>query len=188
MSKFAIRSLDIPEILLVTPKKFGDGRGYFMETYSAAEYSEFGIKTTFVQDNQSLSERLGTIRGLHFQTPPKPQAKLIRVLHGRIFDVAVDLRRDSPTYGRWCGAVLTAEAGEQLFIPRGFGHGFCTLEPGTEVAYKVDEYYAPECEVGLIWDDPTIGISWPITRAEAVLSERDRKLPAFSSFDSPFHV
>lgn len=188
MTKFAARSLDIPEILLITPKKFGDARGYFMETYSAAEYSNLGIDTIFVQDNQSLSEKSGTLRGLHFQVPPKPQAKLIRVLQGRIFDVAVDLRRGSPTYGRWCAAKLTAQGGEQLFIPRGFAHGFCTLEPNTEVAYKVDEYYAPECEVGLIWDDPTIGISWPIIRAEAVLSERDRKWPLFTSFDSPFRI
>jgi dTDP-4-dehydrorhamnose 3,5-epimerase len=186
MSKFTIRPLDIPEVFLVTPKRFGDVRGYFMETYSAAEYSSLGIKTTFVQDNQSLSEKQGTVRGLHFQVPPKPQAKLIRVLHGRIFDVAVDLRRGSPTYGQGCAATLTAQGAEQLFIPRGFAHGYCTLEPNTEVAYKVDEYYAPDCEVGLIWNDPTIGISWPVGQAEAALSERDRKLPLFTSFDSPF--
>jgi dTDP-4-dehydrorhamnose 3,5-epimerase len=188
MSKFSARSLDIPGIILVTPKKIGDVRGYFIETYNVAEYSDLGINATFVQDNQSLSEKSGTVRGLHFQIPPKSQAKLIRVLQGGIFDVAVDLRRGSPTYGRWCAARLTAEGGEQLFVPRGFAHGYCSLEPNTEVAYKVDEYYAPECEVGLIWDDSTIGISWPVTQAEAVLSERDRKLPLFTSFDSPFHI
>jgi dTDP-4-dehydrorhamnose 3,5-epimerase len=123
-----------------------------------------------VQDNQSLSARPGTVRGLHFQGPPAPQAKLVRVLRGSILDVAVDLRRGSPTFGRWCGAMLTASGGEQLFLPRGFAHGFCTLEPDTEVAYKMDGYHAPECEAGVLWNDPEIGISWPVDAATAILS------------------
>ncbi|MBM3608831.1 MAG: dTDP-4-keto-6-deoxy-D-glucose epimerase, partial [Alphaproteobacteria bacterium] len=124
--------------------------------------------------------------GLHFQVPPKPQAKLVRVLAGAIFDVAVDIRRSSPTYGRWCGATLTAEGGEQLYVPRGFAHAFCTLEPGTLVAYKVDGYYAPDCDAGLIWNDPGIAIVWPEQASAPVISDKDAKLPRFRDFQSPF--
>jgi dTDP-4-dehydrorhamnose 3,5-epimerase len=130
----------------------------------------------------------GTIRGLHFQIPPEPQAKLIRVLRGSIFDVAVDLRQGSPTYGYWCAANLTADGGEQLFVPRGFAHGFCTLEANTEVAYKVDGFYAPGCDAGLRWDDPDLAIAWPIAKDDIMVSDKDAKLPYFRGFDSPFKL
>ena len=181
-----VHALDIPTVLLVRPKKFGDERGYFVETYNADTYAAAGIACTFVQDNQSLSASPGTIRGLHFQIPPRPQAKLVRVLRGSIFDVAVDLRRGSPTYGRWCGATLSAADGEQIFVPVGFAHGFCTLEADTEVAYKVDGLYAPACDAGIAWNDPTLGIRWPIEPIAAIVSGKDAKAPSFADFVSPF--
>jgi len=184
----SVERLSIEAVILVKPKKFGDARGYFLESYNARAFAEAGIDVTFVQDNQSLSVQRGTIRGLHFQTPPEQQAKLVRVLKGSIFDVAVDLRRGSQTYGRWCAATLTGEGAEQVFIPRGFAHGFCTLEPDTEVAYKVDGFYAPACDAGLRWDDPDIGIDWPVGASDAILSEKDMKLPSFAGFVSPFTI
>ena len=186
MSKFAFEPLAIPAVVLIRPKKFGDARGYFMETYSAEAFAAAGIEAAFAQDNQSLSATAGVVRGLHFQAPPVPQAKLIRVLKGAIFDVAVDIRLGSPTYGRWCAATLTADGAEQLFVPRGFAHGFCTLEPNTEVVYKVDGPYAPQTEGGIAWNDPTLAIDWPITAAEAQLSGKDTVLPGFAEFASPF--
>jgi dTDP-4-dehydrorhamnose 3,5-epimerase len=180
--------LSIKAVILVRPKKFGDARGYFLESYNARAYAEAGINVTFVQDNQSLSAQRGTVRGLHFQTPPEPQAKLVRVLKGSIFDVAVDLRRGSETYGKWCSAILTGDGAEQLFVPRGFAHGFCTLEENTEVAYKVDGFYAPACDAGLRWDDPDIGITWPVASKDAVLSDKDGKMPPFATFTSPFSI
>jgi dTDP-4-dehydrorhamnose 3,5-epimerase len=181
-----IASLDIPDVKLIRPKKVVDPRGFFVETYSRRDYAAAGIACEFVQDNCSLSTRSGTVRGLHFQRPPAAQAKLVRVLRGAIFDVAVDIRRHSPTYGRWCGVTLTADGGEQVFVPRGFAHGFCTLEPDTEVAYKVDDYYAPEHNAGIIWDDPDIAVRWPVEAAHACLSDSDRGLPRLAGFDSPF--
>ena len=186
MSKFAFEPLAIPAVVLIRPKKFGDARGYFMETYSTEAFAAAGIEAAFVQDNQSLSATAGVVRGLHFQAPPVPQAKLIRVLKGVIFDVAVDIRVGSPSYGRWCAATLTADGAEQLFVPRGFAHGFCTLEPNTEVVYKVDGPYAPQTEGGIAWNDPTLAIDWPITAAEAQLSGKDTVLPGFAEFASPF--
>lgn len=186
MSKFTTVVLAIPGVKLVTVEKFGDSRGYFMETYSHRDYATLGIDCEFVQDNQSLSAQRGTIRGLHFQIPPEPQAKLVRVLKGSIFDVAVDIRRGSPTYGKWCGATLTADQGEQLFVPRGFAHAFCTLEPNTEVVYKVDSYYAPACDAGIIWNDPDIAVEWPIAQTDAILSAKDAKLPRLADLDIPF--
>lgn len=170
----------------MTPRHFCDARGYFVETYSTRSAQRAGLTMTFVQDNQSLSLKRGTVRALHFQVPPKPQAKLVRVVRGSIYDVALDLRIGSPTYGRWEAMTLTAQAGEQLFIPRGCAHGFCTLEANTELAYKVDDYYAPEAEHGLAWDDPTLAISWPVSPTEAVLSDRDQRLGHFADFVSPF--
>src|SRR5215207_7888117 len=167
MSKVTGKRLEIEDVFLISPSKFGDRRGYFLETYSLARYREIGIAAVFVQDNQSFSATAGTVRGLHFQSPPAAQAKLVRVLRGSIFDVAVDIRRGSPTYGRWCGSVLSAEGAEQIFIPPGFAHGFCTMESDTEVAYKVDAYYSPECESGVLWNDPALGIDWPIDPAVA---------------------
>ena len=148
---------------------------------------KLGLRACFVQDNQSLSVKRGTVRALHFQVPPKPQAKLVRVLRGSIYDVAVDLRVGSPTYGQWTAHTLSAEGGQQLFVPRGFAHGFCTLEPNTEVAYKVDDYYAPQCERGLAWDDPTLAIVWPVSPGDAVLSDKDCRLGRFADFVSPFY-
>lgn len=181
-----IERLSIPDVILFKPRRFEDSRGYFMETFRAAELAEAGIDTTFVQDNQSLSRQVGTIRGLHFQTPAAAQAKLVRVVAGAILDVAVDLRRASPTYGRWVGAMLSAENGHSLFIPRGFAHGFCTTEADTVVTYKCDAYYAPASDGGLNFADPVIGIDWPVTADRALVSEKDAKLPLFAGFASPF--
>jgi dTDP-4-dehydrorhamnose 3,5-epimerase len=186
LSNLTAKPLSIRGLVLIVPQKFGDERGYFVETYNAKTFAEIGIDATFVQDNESLSAQKGTVRGLHLQVPPQPQAKLVRVLKGSIMDVVVDIRRGSPSYGRWCSVTLTAAGGEQLFIPRGFAHGFCTLEPDTEVAYKVDGYYAPECDTGIFWNDPEIGIAWPVDPAAAILSTKDRGLPPLRDFASPF--
>lgn len=185
---FSIERLEIAELLLVRSKRFEDQRGYFMEVWSEDAFRKLGIATNFVQDNQSLSVKRGTVRGLHFQLPPHPQAKLVRVLQGSIFDVAVDLRIDSPTYGRWCGVTLAASEPEQLFIPRGFAHGFVTLEPNTIVAYRVDAPYAPACDAGIRWDDPSIGISWPFDSDGAVVSTKDAALGSMAEFQSPFRL
>jgi len=181
-----IKTFPIAGVMLLTPRRFADARGYFVETYNEREFVKAGIRTMFVQDNQSFSTEAGTIRGLHFQLPPAPQAKLVRVLRGSVYDVAIDVRAGSPTYGRWIAETLTAERGEQLFVPRGFAHGFCTLEPATEVAYKVDGFYAPECDSGIAFDDPTLAITWPVKPGTAVLSDKDRKLGTFRDFVSPF--
>lgn len=180
--------LALEGVTLFHPKKFSDVRGYFIVTFNAQAYAAAGVNCAFVQDNQSLSRAAGTIRGLHFQRPPSVQAKLVRVLRGAIFDVVVDLRRGSQSYGQWCAATLTGEGGEQIFVPRGFAHGFCSLEPDTEVAYKVDDYYAPSCEGGIRWDDPGLAIPWPVPPGAAVISKKDALLPFLESFISPFGV
>jgi dTDP-4-dehydrorhamnose 3,5-epimerase len=180
------QEMKLPGAWLLQPTRLEDARGYFVETYNAELLRRIGIDAVFVQDNQSFSVAAGTVRGLHFQLPPEPQAKLVRVVRGRIFDVAVDLRRGSPTYGQWIGEVLDAKNGQQLFIPRGFAHGFCTLEADTEVAYKVDGFYSPDCDSGILWNDPTLAIHWPIAPEQAVLSPKDRSLPEFLLFESPF--
>jgi dTDP-4-dehydrorhamnose 3,5-epimerase len=181
-----IKTTKLPGVLLLKPRRFADARGYFVETYNAQLFRQSGIMVHFVQDNQSFSIRKGTIRGLHFQLPPKAQAKLIRVLRGSIFDVAVDLRLESPTYKQWLAEEISAESGEQIFVPRGLAHGFCTLEPNTEVAYQVDGYYAPASESGIIWNDPSLNVPWPVGPNEAILSEKDRKLGAFKDLVTPF--
>lgn len=186
MSSLNVRRTNIPDVIVIRPRRFSDERGWFTETYNSRSFSEVLGDTAFVQDNQACSLQRGTLRGLHFQVPPEPQAKLVRVLRGSIFDVAVDLRVGSPTYGCWIGETLTAEGGEQLYVPRGFAHGYCSLEDATEVAYKVDGFYSPSCDAGLAWNDPTIGIKWPIEPTEAVLSDKDRVLPSFGTFNSPF--
>jgi dTDP-4-dehydrorhamnose 3,5-epimerase len=186
MGNFTASSLAIPDVLLIKPRKFRDARGFFMETYVESAFAAFGITARFVQDNHSLSEPRGTIRGLHFQRPPHAQAKLVRAVRGSAFDVAVDLRRGSPTFGKWCGAMLTADGGEQIFLPRGFAHGFCTCEPNTEIVYKVDDVYAPDCDAGLVWNDPVLAVEWPVAAAEVLVSDKDARLPGFSSFQSPF--
>lgn len=162
---------------MITPPKFGDHRGFFSETYNKRALAEAGLDLEFVQDNHSLSAQKGTLRGLHFQTPPFGQDKLVRVTRGAILDVAVDLRRGSPTYGQHVSAELSAESWSQLLVPIGFAHGFVTLEPDTEVLYKVTQYYSPECDRGLLWNDPDLGIPWPVAEADAILSDKDRKHP-----------
>ena len=174
-------------VKLISGKRFADSRGWFSEVYNANAFAERGVGVTFVQDNQSFSRAQGTIRGLHFQRPPHAQAKLVRCLRGAIFDVAVDVRKGSPTYGRWVGAELSAENGKQLFIPVGFAHGFFTLQADTEIFYKVSDFYAPTCDGGLRWNDPTICVAWPdMSNGQPLLSEKDEKLPFLSEFDSPF--
>lgn len=176
----------IPAVKIIVPKSFGDARGSFSETYNSARFSECGIDLAFVQDNQSRSSQVGTLRGLHFQSAPKAQDKLIRVLRGRIFDVAVDLRRNSPTYGKWVGEELSADNMKQLLVPIGFAHGFCTLEPDTEVLYKVTEYYSQPNDLGIAWDDPDIAIGWPLASRSAVLSAKDSQQPAFRDLPAYF--
>lgn len=181
-----VESLDIPAVRLIVPRRFPDGRGWFAETYSRRALAGFGIADDFVQDNHAYSGRRGTIRGLHFQLPPHAQAKIVRVARGSIYDVAVDLRRGSPTYGGFVGAVLSAENGAQLYIPAGFAHGLCTLEDDTEVLYKASDFYAPALEGSIRWDDPDIGIPWPLEGGQPVIAARDAEAPTLAAFDSPF--
>jgi dTDP-4-dehydrorhamnose 3,5-epimerase len=177
---------EIPDVKRIKPKRFGDARGWFSETFRADAMARAGITTPFVQDNQSFSAPAGTLRGLHFQTPPAAQAKLVRVLAGAILDVAVDIRQGSPTFGRYVAVRLDAEIGEQLFVPHGFAHGFCTLEPNTMVSYKVDAYYSPANDRNIAWNDPDIGIDWPVTEAEAILSGKDKAAPRLASLEKLF--
>ncbi len=183
-----IERLAIPEVLVITPPKFGDARGYFSETYNAARYADAGVTETFVQDNQSLSSQKGVLRGLHCQIAPNVQGKLVRVLRGAIWDVAVDIRHGSPTYGRHAVAVLSAENWSQLWVPGGFLHGFCTLEPDTEVVYKVTAPFDKAAERGVIWNDPGLAVPWPISAEEAVLSEKDTRLPRLSECEPWFRA
>lgn len=172
-----VQSFAIRDVKLIRPPKFGDHRGFFSETYNKRSFVDAGIDQDFVQDNHSLSGAKGTVRGLHFQTPPFAQAKLVRVLRGAILDVAVDIRNGSPTFGQHVSAVLSAENWSQLLVPIGFAHGFVTLEPDTEVLYKVTSSYAPDCDRGLLWNDPELGIDWPLPEAGPVLSDKDRTHP-----------
>ena len=174
-------------VLLVRSKRFVDSRGHFLEVWSKAAYSQIGINADFVQDNQSLSTARGTLRGLHFQRAPFEQAKLIRVLKGAIYDVVVDIRPNSPNYGRWIGTALSADEGEQLFIPRGYAHGFLTLSSETIVSYKVDAPYSRESEAGIRWNDPELNVRWPLIYSEIVLSEKDVLLPLFSGSAGATH-
>jgi dTDP-4-dehydrorhamnose 3,5-epimerase len=176
----------IPDVKLLTPRRFADSRGFFSETWSARRLAEAGIVADFVQDNHSYSAAAGTVRGLHYQRPPHAQGKLVRVARGRILDVAVDVRAGSPTYGRWVAAELSAENGAQIWIPRGFLHGFVTREPDTDVIYKVEAYYAPECDGAVRFDDPDLAIDWGMDPADAVLSDKDAAAPGFRDFSSPF--
>jgi dTDP-4-dehydrorhamnose 3,5-epimerase len=180
-----IERLAIPGPLAIVPPRFGDARGFFSETYNARDFSAAGITCTFVQDNHSRSTERGTVRGLHFQIPPHAQAKLVRVARGRILDVIVDLRKDSATYGRHEAVELSAENGTELFVPIGFAHGFCTLEPDTEVLYKTSDYYRPDAERGLLWNDPALGIDWP-PFAGASVSARDFAHPTLAATQTPF--
>ena len=177
-----IISTDIPDVRILVPKVFRDARGYFVETYNAARYAEAGITATFVQDNESFSTK-GVVRGLHWQAPPATQAKLVRVIRGAVWDVVVDIRKGSPTFGRHVSAVLTAENGHQFFIPRGFAHGIIVLEDDTLFSYKCDNLYAPALERGMRFDDPALGIEWPKIGVPLTLSEKDRRHPLFADIE-----
>ncbi|APX26362.1 MAG: dTDP-4-dehydrorhamnose 3,5-epimerase [Rhodobacteraceae bacterium] len=180
-----IQPTALPGVLILTPRRFGDARGFFSESWNAKRMAEHGLHFDFVQDNHSLSAQVGTVRGLHFQSPPHAQDKLVRCGRGRLFDVAVDIRKGSPTYGQWVGEELSFENGRQLLVPAGFLHGFVTREPDTEICYKCTDYYAPECDGAVRWDDPDIGIDWGLA-GEAVLSDKDAAAPLLADFDSPF--
>lgn len=176
----------IADVKIVTPKRFGDHRGFFSETYNATAMAAAGIDLVFIQDNHSLSGQKGVVRGLHFQKPPFAQDKLVRVTHGAILDVAVDIRRASPTFGQHVAVELSAENWRQLLVPKGFAHGFVTLEPDTEVQYKVTADYAPDCDRGILWNDPDLAIDWGLHAADAILSEKDIALPRFAECDDLF--
>jgi dTDP-4-dehydrorhamnose 3,5-epimerase len=181
-----ITSLTIPDVKLVEAKVFDDNRGFFLESYSKRNFDQAGIKCNFIQDNHSSSKKVGVIRGLHFQLPPHAQAKLIRVTKGRIWDVAVDLRKASPTYSQYVSTELSAQTYKMLFIPAGFAHGFVTLDPECEIQYKTDAYYMPSHEGGIHWDDPDLAINWPIQYNLVTLSEKDALLPTLTNFQSAF--
>jgi len=182
-----VSDLALPGIKLLTPKKHGDGRGFFSETYNRRTLLDHGIDTSFVQDNHAFSAEKGTVRGLHFQTPPHAQAKLVRVLRGAILDVVVDIRTGSPTFGQHVSAVISAKDWNQILVPVGFAHGLITLEPDTEVLYKVSDHYSPEHDKGLLWNDPALGIDWGIRDEEAILSEKDRRQPRLAELPAYFH-
>jgi len=180
---FAFERIEIPDVVLVRPRRLGDARGFFSELYRASAYAAAGIVGPFVQDNLARSGPR-VLRGLHFQAPPHAQGKLVHVVRGSVFDVAVDLRRRSPTFGRWVGCELSAESGEVLWIPPGFAHGYVVLSDGADLAYKVTEEYRPELDRGVRWDDPALAIAWPL--ADPVLSARDLALPVLADLESPF--
>ncbi len=175
-----IYSTELPDVKIIKPRRHIDSRGFFSETYNKKALAEVGIDLDFVQDNHSLSVEKGVVRGLHYQTRPFAQDKLVRVIRGSILDVAVDLRKSSPTFGRHVSARLSAEDWNQILVPIGFAHGFCTLEPNTEVIYKVTNYYAPDHDRGLYWNDPQLGIQWPVSPDQALLSEKDKHFPQLS--------
>ncbi len=181
---FEFKKLKIPEVILIEPKVFKDKRGFFMETYKITDFANFGIKENFVQENHSFSFK-GILRGLHYQHPPFAQGKLVRVVKGEIFDVAVDIRKGSPTYGKWVAEILSEENKKALYIPVGFAHGFCVLSEVAEVIYKVTNLYSPESEAGVFWNDETLNIEWPIR--EPILSEKDKKWPTLSKADIRFY-
>lgn len=181
-----IEELPLPGAFVLTPKRFGDDRGFFSETFSARAFEEIAPGVSFVQDNHSLSRDAGTLRGLHFQLPPDAQGKLVRVPRGRVLDVIVDVRGGSPTYGQHVGVELSAENWKQMWIPAGFAHAFCTLEPDTEFCYKVTDFYAPQSDSGLAFNDPDLGIEWPFPDNQLILSDKDRGLQTLKEFQSPF--
>ena len=183
-----VEHLRVPGLILVTPPRFGDDRGFFSEVFKLGAFRDAGIGIPFVQDNQSLSSQRGVLRGLHCQIGPNTQGKLVRVLRGSIWDVVVDIRRGSPTYGQYADALLSAENWGQLWVPGGFLHGFCTLEPDTEVVYKVTAPYDKAAERGVVWNDPDLALPWPISADEAVLSDKDKVLPRLSDCDAWYHA
>lgn len=179
-----IAQTELSGVVVITPKRFGDHRGFFSESYSKRAFEAVGLEYDFVQDNHSLSSETGTVRGLHFQAPPHAQNKLVRCGRGSLFDVSVDIRKGSPTYGKWVGEVLSFENGKQLLVPEGFLHGFMTLEPDTEIIYKCTDYYAPECDGAVHWD--SCGIKWPSDLPAPILSGKDLAAQVFNAFESPF--
>ncbi len=181
-----IEQTALPGVVILTPARFGDARGFFSESWSRKRLAEAGIDLDFVQDNHSVSARAGTVRGLHFQSPPHAQAKLVRCGRGVLWDVAVDIRRGSPSFGQWVGVELSAENGRQLLIPVGFLHGFVTRVDDTEIVYKCTDYYAPDCDGALRWDDPQIGIDWGLEPGHAILSDKDARAPLLAAFETPF--
>lgn len=182
-----VTDLALEGVKLIVPQRFGDARGYFVETWNKKLLAaKTGLDIDFVQDNASLSRIAGTVRGLHYQKPPMAQAKLVRCVRGALVDVVVDIRSGSPTYGGHVTAELTADGGEQLFVPVGFAHGFCTLEPDTEIAYKVTAFYSREHDTGILWSDPELGIEWPLRGREPLISDKDRQLPRLAEIGSPF--
>lgn len=178
-----VRRLDLPEVLLITPAKHGDQRGFFSETYSRKALAQAGFDKAFVQDNHSLSGKRGILRGLHFQRPPVMQDKLVRVTRGAVFDVAVDIRKGSPSFGQWVGVELSADNWRQILVPAGFAHGFLTLTETAEVLYKVTDYYAPDAEGGLAWNDPEVGIDWPLRPEEILTNARDGQWPGIRQLE-----
>ncbi|MBW4981896.1 dTDP-4-dehydrorhamnose 3,5-epimerase [Mameliella sp. CS4] len=180
-----VQATALPGVLILTPRRFGDARGFFSESWNRKRMAEQGIDMDFVQDNHSLSAEVGTVRGLHYQTPPHAQDKLVRCGRGRLFDVAVDIRVGSPTFGNWIGVELSADNGKQLLVPRGFLHGFVTREPDTEVIYKCSDYYAPDCEGAVRFDDAAIGIDWGL-EGPPILSDKDAAAPLLTEIASPF--
>lgn len=181
-----VETTSIPGLLVVTPKKFGDERGFFSETFRASALAAYGVTHGWAQDNHSMSGKRGVVRGLHFQAPPRAQAKLLRVVQGAILDVAVDIRKGSPTYGQHVAVELSAENWKQLYVPAGMAHGFCTLTDKAEVLYKTSDEYAPETEGGLMWNDPALGIPWPVAAADATVNARDSGWPTLAGLQSPF--
>jgi len=181
-----IEKTALPDVLVLTPARHGDARGFFSESWNRRILAEHGITTEFVQDNHSLSRDAGTVRGLHYQAPPHAQAKLVRCGRGALFDVAVDARVGSPSFGQWVGVELSFENGRQLLIPEGFLHGFVTRLPDTEIIYKCSDYYAPEADGAVRFDDPDLGIDWGINTGAAILSDKDAKAPGFAEVQSPF--
>ena len=181
-----VRQCEIPEVLEIRPPRFDDARGFFSEVYNAGTLAAYGVSLTFVQDNHSLSRDTGTVRGLHFQVPPYAQDKLVRVPRGRILDVAVDIRVGAPTFGRHVAVELSATAWNQLLVPAGFAHGFCTLEPDTEVIYKVTAHYAPAHDRGLLWNDPDLRIAWPVATGDAVVAAKDTAHPRLADLPAYF--
>ncbi|WP_256759141.1 dTDP-4-dehydrorhamnose 3,5-epimerase [Cohnella sp. WQ 127256] len=179
-----VTATKLPGLKLIDPAVFGDHRGFFMESYSWREFADNGIDRTFIQDNHSLSVEAGVLRGLHYQLNPKAQSKLLRVASGAIYDVVVDIRRGSPTFGQWEGFIITSSNKRQLFVPQGFAHGFCTLVPNTEVLYKVDEYYSPENDRGIAWNDPALCIEWPLH--QPILSDKDAEHPVLADAENNF--
>ncbi|WP_027415577.1 dTDP-4-dehydrorhamnose 3,5-epimerase [Aneurinibacillus terranovensis] len=174
----------LKDVFVLEPKVFGDSRGYFMESYNEKTLNDLGITYNFIQDNQSLSVETGVLRGLHYQLNPKAQTKVVRVLTGAIYDVVVDIRKSSPTFGQWQGFILSEDNKRQLVVPKGFAHGFCTIVPNTQVMYKVDEYYSPEHDRGILWNDPALGIDWPTSNP--ILSEKDKVHPLLKDAELNF--